>query len=155
MTGEEKRRQLKEQYKAELAKRKEILDQAKKLRKMQRINHALNEMKAALNDDSDEWIEQLNRESALTEAKLDVMMDSTQQVEKKIETLAMEAERERLSAENLVKQMKRELGMADESEDETKAGTEEETENAQKSGAPEEEENTTDSPPQKKTLGDF
>ncbi|MEL6732888.1 MAG: hypothetical protein AAFP83_17285, partial [Bacteroidota bacterium] len=67
MTGEEKRNKMKEEYKEELKKRKEFLDQAKKLRSSRKINDAIQQITGAINnDDSDEWIDKLNMDSAVT-----------------------------------------------------------------------------------------
>ena len=154
MTGEEKRRQLKEQYKKDLMERKEILQKMKALHKMKRINHALEEMKSALNDDSEDWIDQLNQETAFTEAKLEVALDSAEEVDKKMEELAKEAEMEKLNAEHLVLKMKRELGLltAEEEKPETEEGKEEKTEGKT---AEKKEMESGDTPEKGKTLGDF
>ena len=59
MTGEEKRRLLKEKYKEDLKKRKEFLESAKRLRHTQKLNEAITDLTSSLNDDTDEWIEKL------------------------------------------------------------------------------------------------
>ncbi|MEL7342205.1 MAG: hypothetical protein AAGM67_17110, partial [Bacteroidota bacterium] len=72
MTGEEKRRQLKEQYKKDLLARREFLEKAKQLRKSQKMNQTISEITSSLDmSDTDAWIELLNRESAITEAKME------------------------------------------------------------------------------------
>ena len=168
MTGEEKRRILKEQYKQDLIKRKEFLEKARKLQRLQKMNQALNEMKAGLQDDSDEWIDQLNQETALTEAKLEVSMDEAAELDKKIENINREAEMERINAEQLILEMKREMGLlppeeetqAEEKSEESEAAQTETTAEADDTEAEtaevSEEENESEEeqePP--KTLGDF
>ena len=114
MTGEEKRKQMKEAYKQELKKRQEFLDQAKKLRSSRKINEAIQQITGAMtNDDSDEWIEKLNMDSAVTEAKMDMFLDSTRDTSKKIDQLANETELAKSSAQNLIDEMKKEMGMFD------------------------------------------
>ena len=158
MTGEEKRKLLKEQYKRDLQLRKEFLDKAKAMRPTSRINKSLNEMMEAFNDDSDEWIGKLDEDSALTEAKFEMALDAAADAEKELTTLAHEAELEKLRARKLVEQMKRDMGLlVDEptieieiegSEDEIKSEVE-----AAKDDEP------VDLPPPKpkpgKTMGDF
>jgi len=126
MTGEEKRRILKEQYKKDLLERKAFLEKAKKLRKMQRINQALSEMESAMQDDSDEWINKLNQESALSEAKMELLMDAALEKsdQEKIDEVKMQAEMAKKSAEDLVRKMKRELGLLAEEEAKPAAGEE-------------------------------
>ncbi|MDX1906665.1 MAG: hypothetical protein SF053_06485 [Bacteroidia bacterium] len=115
MTGEEKRRLLKEQMKAEykqdLVQRKEFLEKVKQLRETQKLNNALTDMVAGLEDDSDAWIGKLNEASALAEAKVDMALDSALSTYDKLEALAKQAELEKLSAAQLVEQMKREMGL--------------------------------------------
>ena len=111
MTGEEKRKILKEQYKQDLIKRREFLEKTRKLQRLQKMNQALSEMKAGLQDDSDEWIDQLNQETALTEAKLEISMEEAAELDKKIESINQEAEMERINAENLILEMKRQMGL--------------------------------------------
>lgn len=123
MTGEEKRRQLKEQikaeYKRELKSRQEILESAKRLRHTSKMNEAIKGLTDGLNDDSDEWIERLNRESALTEAKMEMSLDGAFDAEEKLDKLAKDAEAEKFSALSMVEQMKREMGILDDDEDQT------------------------------------
>jgi DNA polymerase III delta prime subunit len=137
MTGEEKRKLLKEQmkadYKRDLQKRKEFLDDAKRLRHSHKLNEAVSGLVSGLEDDSDDWINQLNQESALSEAKMEMMLDNESSTTKEIDKLAKQAEEEKFSAEQLLKQMKREMGLL-----------------------PEEEETPEEKPvPPKKQLGDF
>ncbi|MEM6632882.1 MAG: hypothetical protein AAF694_24640 [Bacteroidota bacterium] len=166
MTGEEKRQQLKEQYKKELLERKAFLEKAKTLRKMQRINKALSEMESALHDDSDEWINKLNEESALSEAKMEILMEEALHTEeqKKLDDVQMQAEMAKKSAEDLVRQMKRELGLLVEEEEnkeqpaipqkdaKKEAGKETPAEGAKLENEVKEE---PKDPAQNKTLGDF
>ncbi|MEM7514272.1 MAG: hypothetical protein AAF388_25325, partial [Bacteroidota bacterium] len=159
MTGEEKRRQLKEQYKKDLKLRKEFLEKAKKLRNMSNVNKALTEMTDGLTDDSDEWISKINQETALTEAKLEMALDEASETQQKLEDLAKEAEMEKFSASEMVKQMKRELGMEveeEEAEEEAKA----EAKEGEEAASTEEGTKSTEDTPEEsdqgpKTMGDW
>lgn len=122
MTGEEKRRLLKEQMKAEykkdLQKRKEFLEGAKRMRNSQKINEAVSDlMKGFEQDDSEEWIEKLNQGSALSEAKMDLMLDDASSTAQELDKLAKEAEAEKFSADQLLKEMKKEMGLLPEEEE--------------------------------------
>ncbi len=153
MTGEEKRRQLKEQYKRDLMARKEFLEKAKQLRKSQKMNKAISELTSSLDmEDTDAWIEHLNREAAITEAKMDVSLDSAKETgEDILKAQAMEAEQQKLSAELLVEQMKKEMGLVEEEpEPEIAPDSESETE-----AEPSEAEETSEHKPPRRRLGDF
>jgi hypothetical protein len=128
MTGEEKRRQLKEQYKRDLKLRKEFLEKAKTLRHQGRINKALGDMLEGMNDDSQDWIDQLNQETALSEAKFDLFVDQASEAEKKAEQIAKEAEMQRIQAESMVEKMKREMGLLPEESEKKESEKEEEAE---------------------------
>lgn len=151
MTGEEKRRLLKEQYKKDLQKRKAFLDQARSLRKMNTMNKSVSDIVDGFNqDDSDDWIQQLNQESALTEAKLEMALETAEDQQAELDRLAKEAEMEKFNAEEMVKQMKREMGLLTEEEEEKPEPPE------AKSSEPtaEKEEKKEEDKPDK-TLGDF
>lgn len=113
MTGEEKRQQLKEQFKQDLLLRKQFLDKAKELRQSQTMSKAITDLTSALNmDETDAWIELLNRESALAEAKLEMSFDLAEEAGPNLlQQQAMEAEQQKLSAAMLVEQMKRQMGL--------------------------------------------
>ena len=160
MTGEEKRRQLKEQYKKDLKLRKEFLEKAKKLRNMSNVNKALTEMTDGLTDDSDEWISKINQETALTEAKLEMALDEASETQKKLEDLAKEAEMEKFSASEMVKQMKRELGMEVEEEEATEEKTKAEAKEGEEAASTEEGAESTEDASEEsdqgpKTMGDW
>ena len=160
MTGEEKRRQLKEQYKKDLKLRKEFLEKAKKLRNMSNVNKALTEMTDGLTDDSDEWISKINQETALTEAKLEMALDEASETQKKLEDLAKEAEMEKFSASEMVKQMKRELGMEVEEEEATEEKTKAEAKEGEEAVSTEEGTKSTEDASEEsdqgpKTMGDW
>lgn len=122
MAGEEERKRqrekMKEEYKRELLKRKEILEQAKRMRSSRNINEAIQGLTGALNDDTDDWIRKLDQESALTEAKFEMAMDSAELSTNELEKKRKEAEAEKFSAEQLVDEMKREMGLLTEGLDE-------------------------------------
>lgn len=116
MTGEERRKQLKEQMKAEFKRdlqlRKAFLDQIKGTRQMRNINEALGNMVDGLQqDDSDEWIAKLNEGASVEEAKLDMAMDRYLGEKRQLDEIARQAEAEKVSAEQLLIQMKREMGL--------------------------------------------
>lgn len=121
MTGEERRKQLKEQmkeaYKKDILKRREILEQAKRLKTSRKLNSAIQDITSALHDDSDDWIEKLNHDSALTEAKMDLALDEAIDSNKKLEQLAQKAEMEKFSADQLMKEMKQEMGLLDDEDE--------------------------------------
>lgn len=161
MTGEEKRKKMKEEmkaaYKRDLQKRKEFLESAKRMKHSKKMNDAITNLTAGLEDDSDDWIEKLNRESALSEAKLDMSLDAAANTAKELDKLAKQAEAEKFSAAELLKQMKREMGLLDEDEETT-----EETTNAEETAAEGTEgqdkktkEAKKKTPPPPKSLGDW
>lgn len=152
MTGEEKRRLLKEQYKRDLKQRKAFLEDAKRLRHSARLNKAVGElMDGVTKDDSDEWIQKLNEESALSEAKMEMFMDDLT-TEDKIDKLAKEAEAEKFSAEQMVLQMKREMGLIPKEEKKPVEKKEEAPADEKKA---EKKEKDNDLPAGRKPLGDF
>ena len=73
LSGEEKRARMKEQFKKELRERKEFAEKVKKLRRLQNINNALDGMK--MEDDSQDWIDKLNQETAFNEAKTEMALE--------------------------------------------------------------------------------
>lgn len=116
MTGEERRRLLKEQMKQEfkddIKKRKEIEEQMKVMRHTRKLNEAVTEITSGLTaDDSDDWIDKINHKTALNEAKLEMSLESDSAVNKEIENLEKQAQAEKFSAEQLIKDMKRQMGL--------------------------------------------
>lgn len=77
LSGEEKRRRLKEIYKADYRKRKQFLQDLKKNRRVNKLNQAMQDLMKLGEDDSEEWIRRLNQESALNEAKYEMASEST------------------------------------------------------------------------------
>jgi len=128
---------------------------------MQRINQALNNMTEAMSDDSDEWIRKLNEDSALTEAKLEMFLDerSSAVSEDNIQDLASEAEMARKSAEDMINQMKREMGLLPKEEATSAKEKSPSTSKANQQQAATDESPSNDSQdiknPKNKTLGDF
>ncbi|MEZ4777520.1 MAG: hypothetical protein R3D00_30365 [Bacteroidia bacterium] len=119
MTGEERRRLLKEQMKQEfkddIKKRKEIEEQMKVMRHTRKLNEAVTEITSGLtSDDSDDWIDKINHKTALSEAKLEMSLESDSAVNKEIENLEKQAQAEKFSAEQLIKDMKRQMGLLEE-----------------------------------------
>lgn len=119
LSGEEKRAKMKEEFKKELRARKEFQDKVKHLRQTQRINEALSNM--SVEDDTDEWVNKLNEETAFMEAKSELAMDTAGTINVPIEgpdgdvdaqvadTTASDEELRKLAAEELVRQMKAEM----------------------------------------------
>lgn len=95
---------MKEQFKKDLKERKDFLDKVENLRKLQNINNALSNMQQE--DDTDEWIGKLNEESAFTEAKMEIALESAKGVGQE---LASEKEIETFVAEELIAQLKKEI----------------------------------------------
>ncbi|MFK7923270.1 MAG: hypothetical protein AB8H47_15005 [Bacteroidia bacterium] len=115
MTGEEKRKLLKEQmkaqYKKDLLLRKDFIEKAEGLKRSQKLNNTISDIVGSLDDDTDDWIEKLNSGSALGEAKLDIMLEEASETSRELDRLASEAKMQKLAAEDLVTQMKREMGI--------------------------------------------
>ncbi|MEM6263333.1 MAG: hypothetical protein AAGI38_12550 [Bacteroidota bacterium] len=151
MTGEEKRKQLKEQYKQDLKKRKEFLNKVKGARNMNTMNKAVGGILDGLNDDSKDWIDKLNEETALTDAKMDMALEGSGSTLEAVEQLAKEAEAKALTAQQMVEQMKREMGLAPEPE----AVDQEEGEGAASTDKAAEEASAETPKKPGKTLGDF
>ena len=124
MTNEEKRQQLKEQFKHDLRKRKEFLEKVKGLRHMRKLNNAVSEITGALNDDTDEWIDKLNQGAALDEARFELALDDAGTSESQLEKLAREAEAERFNAQQLVEEMKEQMKKLEDDSEELMEGTE-------------------------------
>ncbi len=155
MTGEEKRKQLKEQYKKDLKLRKEYIEKAKKLQKLKNVNKALNDMQRQTEDDSDDLIAQLNQETALTEAKLEIALDEAQEQQKQLELLAKEAELAKLNALNLVEEMKKSMGIEPSKTDSSSTEKKATTSTSEEKQNPEEEKEEKDDDSSKKTMGDW
>lgn len=113
-TGEEMRQKMKEQYKQDLRKRKEFLDSVKEYKRTKTLSDAVVDISnAATQDDTDVWIEKVNEKSAITEAKMEMALDSSVDVEivppKQEVSAATEAEMRKIQAAELVRQMKAEM----------------------------------------------
>ncbi|WNJ21505.1 hypothetical protein [Pontibacter sp. G13] len=128
MTGEERRRKMKEEmkaaHKADLKKKKEFLEGMKRMRHTQQMNEAISNITdGLLQDDSDDWIQKLNEDSAMSEARMELAFDSEDTVSKELDNLAKQAAVEKFNAEQLVTNMKKELGMDPPVEDEVSSTT--------------------------------
>jgi len=116
MTGEEYRRQLKEQIKQEtkddLRKRKEFLQAVDAAKQSQHLRQAV-EGAMPPEDDSAEWMAKLNQQTAVSEAKTEMALDAALQQEQDrkaaLELAAAEVEMRKIAAQNLVAQMKKEM----------------------------------------------
>ena len=140
LSGEEKRKRMKEDFKKDLQLRQEFLEKVKGLRNTSQITQALNEMNH--NDDTDSWIEKLNTETAFREAKTEIALDAANSTDG-IESLKADQELDKAVAESMVEKMKRDLL------EESKMETIHDYQN--ENGSDEED----DSASSKKTLGDF
>lgn len=111
LSGEEKRRLMKEQFKKELRERKAFQEKVAQLRKQQNITKALEDMN--YEDDSQDWIDKLNSETAFTEAKVEMALESAHIAAAKAEAekqLALdEEEMKKIAAEEMVQQMKEQI----------------------------------------------
>lgn len=124
-SGEEQRRKMKEEFKKDLRARKEFLEKVRRLRQTQRINEALNNM--SVEDDTDDWINKLNEETAFMDAKTELAMEGKKSVinvpiegpdgevsiastvPEEIDLGPSEAELQKIAAEEMVRQMKEEM----------------------------------------------
>lgn len=140
LSGEEKRKLLKEQFKKELLQQKEFLNKVKNLRQQSKINKALNEMN--VEDDTQDWVDKLNEETAFNEAKIEMALGAEENPNLPTEEQSEEDLR-KIVAEGLVEQMKAELAEEKKVSQLGSYLTEEE-----------EGEKPEDTPP-KKTLGDI
>ena len=82
LSGEEKRAKLKEAYKKDLQERKSFLEKVNAQKHLNQISSTLEDMtKRLIGDDTDEWIQKLNQESALADAKMDMVLGNHQSPE--------------------------------------------------------------------------
>ncbi|MBX7242233.1 MAG: hypothetical protein K1X92_10825 [Bacteroidia bacterium] len=142
MTSEEYRNMLKEQYKKELREKKQFLDKVDQLKKQQTLMNAIENMKPE--DDSEDWVNKLNEETAFMEAKTELALTLQEEQKKQLESMEHQVELEKLAAQQLILEMKKQMGLI-----EDKPEVKPETENTQ----PEiKNESQTPPPP---VLGDF
>lgn len=109
------RQKMKEEFKQDLRKRKEFLDSVKEFKRTKKLSDAVVEIQNATEDDTDVWIEKVNQESALSEAKMEMALDSTNVTPPSPQpqiTAATEAEMRKIQAQELVRQMKAEMEAA-------------------------------------------
>lgn len=109
MTPEEQRNLLKEQYKKELREKKQFLEKVEQLKKQQPLLKAIEGLK--VEDDSEEWMDKLNQETAFMEAKTELAMDAVQEQKKQLDSLEHKVALEKLAAEQLIIEMKRQMGL--------------------------------------------
>jgi hypothetical protein len=116
LSGEEQRAKMKEEYKKDLQKRKQFLEDVKEHKRQKTLTDAVISITSANeNDDTDVWVEKLNQESAITEAKMEMALDSSgmsssSPVADEKERLALsDAEIRKIKAAELVAQMKAEM----------------------------------------------
>lgn len=109
MTPEEQRNLLKEQYKKEFREKKQFLDKVEQLKKQQPLLKAIEGLK--VEDDSEEWMDKLNQETAFMEAKTELAMDAVQEQKKQLDSLEHKVALEKLAAEQLIIEMKRQMGL--------------------------------------------
>lgn len=140
MTPEEQRNQLKEQYKQELRERKAFLEKVNKLKQQQNLLKAIEGLNPQ--DDTADWVEKLNQETAFMEAKTEIALNMEEEKKQELERLEKKVDLEKLAAEQLVLEMKRQMGMLTEEPPKT-----------EEQPIPQPEEKTQTPPPN--ILGDF
>jgi lipopolysaccharide export LptBFGC system permease protein LptF len=116
LSGEEQRQLLKEQFKKDLREREAFLEKMKELKQEQKIVKALESMNPE--DDTDEWINKLNEESAFSEAKTEMALEAV----KSDETPLVDEELLKKSvAEEMVARLKAEMKKESEAAEKPKA----------------------------------
>lgn len=109
LSSEEQRERMKEEYKRELKARKEFLGKVNTLKQQQTLLNAMEGMQ--YEDDSDEWINKLNQETAMREAKTEMAMESTA-VDIPVEIVPpqlSEEELKKIAAADAVRKMKEQM----------------------------------------------
>jgi hypothetical protein len=114
LSGEEQRAKMKEEFKKDLRMRKQFLEDVKEHKRQKTLTDAVVEITTASEkDDTDVWVEKLNQESAMREAKMEMALDSaasSSTLADEKEILAMsDAEIRKLKAQQMVAQMKAEM----------------------------------------------
>ena len=109
MTSEEYRNMLKEQYKKDLRERKQFVEKVQELKKQEPLLKAIEGLK--VEDDSDDWIEKLNQQTAFMDAKTELAADSIVQHQQQVEHTHSEAELQKIAAQQLLLEMKRQMGL--------------------------------------------
>lgn len=115
LSGEEQRAQMKEAYKRDLKLRKQFLEDVKEHKRQKTLTDAVIEITSANEqDDTDVWVEKLNQKSAVSEAKMEMAMDSVSissspAVDEQARLAMSDAEIRKLKAQELVAQMKAEM----------------------------------------------
>jgi phage shock protein A len=115
LSGEEQRAKMKEAYKRDLQQRKQFLDDVKEHKRQKTLTDAVVAITSANEqDDTDVWVEKLNEKSAISEAKMEMAMDSisvsgSPVVEEQARLAMSDAEIRKIKAQELVAQMKAEM----------------------------------------------
>ncbi|MEM1095723.1 MAG: hypothetical protein AAGJ10_14080 [Bacteroidota bacterium] len=128
MTPEEFER-LKEAEKAHLRKLKALKQAAHQSRRQRSIGGALGNIAASSNllDENDALVDRLNQDAIMGEARLDVTLDNLNAREAEREQAAQraqfEADQKRQRADDLIAQMKRQMGLVNDPEPAADAAT--------------------------------
>ncbi len=146
MTSEEYRNMLKEQYKKELREKKQFLDKVEQLKKQQTLLNAIENMKPE--DDSEDWVNKLNEETAFMEAKTELALSLQEEQKKQLESVEHQVELEKLAAQQLILEMKKQMGLI---EDTPESKPESEVQKTE----PEIKAESQTPPPPPSVLGDF
>lgn len=109
MTSEEYRNMLKEQYKKDLRERKQFIEKVQELKKQEPLLKAIEGLK--VEDDSDDWIEKLNHQTAFMDAKTELAADAIVNQQKQQEHQYSEEELKKIAAQQLLLEMKRQMGL--------------------------------------------
>ncbi len=112
MNSEEYRNMLKEQYKKDLREKKQFLDKVNQLKKQQTLLNALENMNPE--DDTEDWVNKLNHETAFMEAKTELALSLQEEQKKQLESMEHTVELEKLAAQQLIIEMKKQMGLVEE-----------------------------------------
>lgn len=115
---EEERKRLKEQIKqeelADLKQRKSFLNKVNEVKKQQPLVNAMNEiekMASGEGDDTNDWMNLLNQDTALMDAKTEMALSMEEEKQQKLNQISNQMEMEKLNAQKLVNDMKRSMGL--------------------------------------------
>lgn len=104
LSSKEQREKLKQEFLQELKLRKQILQQVKNTQKIEKLNSILQQIEklSETPEGMDEFITKLNEEAALSDAKIDLSLQSTEQKQEP---------NPQPTAQELLKQFKVEMGL--------------------------------------------
>ena len=62
-------------------------------------------------DDSEDWVDKLNKETAFMEAKTELALGMQEEQKKQLESMEHQVELEKLAAQQLILEMKKQMGL--------------------------------------------